>query len=69
MNAVLERKQVVGYLRFLAKSSLAEIPKEFLERNPEINDASVRLMASGLMSAAAQIEEGIIDMADFSDEA
>ena len=66
LATTLERKQVIGYLRYLAKNALVNTPKAYLERMPTFNP---KLVYAALMSAADQIEQGIVDMADFSGEA
>lgn len=67
-SEMIERAQVVGYLRFLARHTMTDTPPDFLARHPELGAGATRLLASGLSSAARQVEDGTIDMADFKDE-
>lgn len=64
MTDMIERKQVVGYLRFLAKN--ASLVDRLASAEGETAGS---ILCSGLESAAKQVEEGIIDAADWSDEA
>lgn len=61
MKELIERAEVVAYLRKLAGFAETGMSDGFRKRQPQINDHATMLLAAGLMAAAKQIEEGRMD--------
>lgn len=66
MKEMIERAEVVAYLRRLAGHAARGMSEGFRERQPQINDHAATLLAAGLYAAANQIEEGKIDQKRWS---
>lgn len=69
MSEQVDRNQVVSYLKFLAANATIENgdPK-WLAENPAVTKASFNLLQAGLRAAAKQIDEGVLDCVDFTDD-
>ena len=61
MKEMIERAEVVAYLRKLAGHAERGMSEGFRQRHPDMKDAAHMLLAAGLYAAAMQIEKGKID--------
>jgi hypothetical protein len=61
MKDMIERAEVVAYLRALGVHARKGMSDGFRARKPEFDDQATKLLAAGLLAAADQIEDGRID--------
>jgi len=61
MEKMIERAEVVAYLRKLAGHAERGMSEGFRGRHPDMDERAHMLLAAGLMAAAKQIAEGKID--------
>jgi hypothetical protein len=66
MKDMIERAEVVAYLRKLAGHAERGMSEGFRKRHPDMRSQAHMLLAAGLYAAANQIEEGKIDQKRWS---